>query len=106
MESAVIAGAGNLISRYRPLLYVENDRIEKSPALIAQLMGLGYRLFWHLPPLFNPNNWRGESADMWGGIVSVNMLCIPREREAQLTGFREITSPQDQWNIAPVVTRD
>jgi FkbM family methyltransferase len=104
MESAVIAGAGNLIGRHRPLLYVENDRPEKSPALIAQILALGYRLYWHLPPLFNPSNWRGEPADLWGGIVSVNMLCIPRECKAEVTSFREITSPQDRWDVAPVVT--
>jgi FkbM family methyltransferase len=101
MESAVIAGALNLIRRHRPMLYVENDRRKKSAALIAQIQELGYRLYWSLPPLFNPNNWRGETADLWAGAVSVNMLCIPRECEVALAGHpREITSPQDQWNIA------
>ena len=36
------------------ILYVENDREDLSPALIEFLFSLGYQLYWHLPPLFNP----------------------------------------------------
>jgi FkbM family methyltransferase len=104
MESEVIGGAETLIARHRPVLYVENDRREKSAALIAQLLNLEYRIYWSLPRLFNPNNWRGEPVDIWGGVVSVNILCLPRECEATFgANVREITSPQDQWDVAPGV---
>jgi len=105
MEGLVIGGAGALIARHRPLLYVENDRLEKSAALIAQIMELGYRLYWHLPPLFNPGNWRGEPADIWGSIVSVNMLCVPKERKFEIDGFSEITSPEDRWDVVASTAR-
>lgn len=98
MEGEVLAGAAALIARDRPLLYVENDRTERSAALIAQLFALEYRLFWHLPPLFNPDNYRGEREDLFPGIVSVNMLGVPRERDAELVGFREVLTPADLWN--------
>ena len=48
MEGDVVAGAEDTIRRCRPLLYVENDRKEKSQALIQQIAALGYRLYWHL----------------------------------------------------------
>jgi FkbM family methyltransferase len=98
MESEVLAGAAELIARDRPLLYLENDRTERSAALIAQLFGLEYRLFWHLPPLFNPGNYRGDPENVFPGIVSVNMLGVPRERDAELIGFREVLDPNDRWN--------
>ena len=41
MEGRVIDGALKTISRFKPLLYVENDRADKSVALIEQIMGLG-----------------------------------------------------------------
>jgi FkbM family methyltransferase len=99
MEGEVIAGATDLIARHRPVLFVENDRREKSAGLIAQLFALEYRLYWHLAPLFNPENFNANAEDVFPGIVSVNMLCLPREREIDLTGFREITSPDDESGV-------
>jgi len=79
MESEVLAGASSLISKFKPLLYLENDRIEKSEALIRQLDTLGYDLYWHLPPLFNPNNFYGVEENIYPRIVSVNMIGIHRD---------------------------
>jgi len=99
MESEVIAGAEKTIAKWRPILYVENDRAEKSAALIEQIMALDYRLYWHLPRLFNSRNFFGEAENVFGTIVSVNMLCIPREVAVDISG-KEITSPADHWRSA------
>jgi FkbM family methyltransferase len=90
MESEVVRGAEGLIARHRPALYVENDRLEKSQALIEQIRALDYRLYWHLPPLYNPDNYAGDGEDIYPGIVSVNMLCFPRDVELDLQGFVEV----------------
>jgi FkbM family methyltransferase len=97
MEAEVIAGATQTIRQFRPVLYVENDREEKSAALIQQIMDLGYRLYWHLPPLFNPQNYFGAAENIFGRIVSINMLAVHASIPQNLTGFRQITSPQDNW---------
>jgi FkbM family methyltransferase len=96
MEREVVEGARNTIMRLRPVLYVENDREEQSPRLISLIQSLGYRLWWHLPPMFNPNNFRGDSENVFGQIVSVNMLCLPAEAQANID-LREIHTPQDNW---------
>lgn len=96
MEGEVLAGARETIERCRPTLYVENDRREKSAALIELLLGMNYRLYWHLPPLFNAKNFFGDSENIFGRIVSINMLCLPREVSQKIQG-REITSPDDDW---------
>ncbi|WP_124329555.1 FkbM family methyltransferase [Desulfonema ishimotonii] len=98
MESEVIRGGRNTIEKLRPVLYVENDRKEKSEALIALIQELNYRLWWHLPPLFNPNNFAGCRENVFGKIVSVNLLCIPRESPANITGLKEVKSPGDHWH--------
>lgn len=79
MEQEVLAGGKQLIATYRPLLYVENDRVEKSKALIELIMSLGYRLWWHAPPLFNPDNYFGLKENDYPDIASFNMFCEPKE---------------------------
>lgn len=99
MEGEVIAGAEKTIAKWRPMLYVENDRVEKSAALIEQIMRLDYRLYWHLPRLFNSRNYFGATENVFGNLVSANMLCIPREVGIQVTG-KEISSPSESWKSA------
>lgn len=79
MEGEALAGSTETIARCRPLLYVEADREEKRPALEAQLLDLGYRLYAHHPPLYSPDNFRGEQGNAFGEIVSINILAVPRE---------------------------
>jgi hypothetical protein len=79
------------------VLYVENDREEKSAALIGQLLGLGYRLYWHLPPLFNPKNYFGATENVFGARYSGNMLGIHASIEQHIQGLREIIEPGDRW---------
>ena len=87
MEQAVIRGARETLARHRPVLYVENDRAAQARALVRQLEALDYRLYWHLPPYFNPDNHAGNPVNVFGNIASRNMLCIPAERERQHGGF-------------------
>jgi FkbM family methyltransferase len=101
MEQSVLEGAGPVLDAHKPLLYVENDRAENSKALIAWLLDRGYRLYWHLPRLFNAKNYFGESENVFGKIVSVNMLCIPGAMTASISGLREITSPEADWRTRP-----
>ena len=96
MEYEALTGAEETIQRFRPLLYVENDRREKSARLISLLQSFGYKLYWHTPPLFNPLNFGGEEENFWPGIVSQNMLCVPVEIKSEVRGFEEIEGP-DSW---------
>lgn len=80
-ELRVLMGSGALAERSRPLIYVENDRAEQSHDLIEWLWGIGYNLWWHMPPMFNPENFCGVTENIYGTIVSINMLAVPREVE-------------------------
>ena len=96
-ELDVLKGAAQTIARFNPRIYLENDRKEKSAALIAHLLGLGYRLYWHLPPLFRPDNFFKNPKDIWGNIVSVNMLCLGPGDNTPVNGLRQVTGPDDDW---------
>jgi FkbM family methyltransferase len=96
-EAEVLRGARETIERCRPILYLENDHDERSAELIRLVMDLGYRLWWHLPPLYRPDNFRGCGTNVFRGIVSVNMLCVPAERPVRMPYLREILDPAAQW---------
>jgi FkbM family methyltransferase len=93
MELEVLRGARGILERWRPVLYVENDRVECSAELIAWLMERRYRLWWHLPPLFHAENLRGIEEDLYPGVCSFNMLCLPRESSMAVEGCAEILDP-------------
>lgn len=93
MESEVLRGAKQVIARHKPALYVENDRTQRSEALINLLFELGYRLWWHIPGLFNPDNFFGNKENKYGRVASFNMICLHRSAKASLRGFQEITDP-------------
>lgn len=95
MEAEMLEGARGLIARFRPLIYAEAHHAEEAPALISLLRTLEYRLWWHLPPMFNPDNHAGQKANLFGGIVSLNMLAVPAERRTDVTRMRPVEGEDD-----------
>lgn len=101
MEAEVIDGARSLIARHRPVLYVANEVRERSPDLIRLLTALGYQAWWHLAPLFEADNWAGNLQNVFGGMLSANLLCLPAGRNAAdvpgAAGLRPVAGPDDWW---------
>jgi len=97
MELEVLKGSDKLIVKHRPYIYIENDRKEKSEALISHLQALGYTLYWHLPPLFNEKNVAKSDVNAFPNIVSVNMLCLP-QADMESFGLRRVKGPDEHWN--------
>lgn len=95
MELEVLKGAEATIARHRPALYVENDRRDKSKALLEHIMGLKYRAYWHVAPLFNPANHFAAKDNVFGNTVSLNMLCLPGEAGQAIEGLREVGSTDE-----------
>jgi FkbM family methyltransferase len=79
MESAVLQGAMHTVAKCRPVIYLENDQPAKSRVLIEQLWSMNYELWFHLPALFNPDNFAGKLENLYPSTVSINMLCLPKE---------------------------
>ena len=81
MEKEVLQGSLETIALYKPLLYVENDRENKSEELIRFIWDLGYDCMWHTPYLFNPDNFFGKKENIWPDVCSFNMICAPKEHK-------------------------
>jgi FkbM family methyltransferase len=92
-ELRVLQGCVGILERSKPVLYVENDRLEQSAELIQWLMDHDYRLWWHIPLLYNRDNYLGVEEDIYPGIHSINMLCVPRSRSIKIEGLIEIVDP-------------
>jgi len=92
MEVEVLRGAAGLIEEHRPAIYAENDRKERSEELLELLRALNYRIFAHKPRLYSPVNFAGDAEDLFPGIVSMNLLCLPAERRMTIQGMPEVTA--------------
>jgi hypothetical protein len=93
LYSIVNVDARHAAAGAEPGEVVENDREDTSEALIRHLLDLDYRLYWHLPPLYNPQNFVGETENVSPNIVSVNMLCLPRSLPQSIQGMPEVVDP-------------
>ena len=90
MESEVLKGSKKIIKKFKPFLYIENDRQEKSKELIELVKSLDYKLYWHLPRLYNEDNYLKNKTNIFGNIVSVNMLCIHKDLKINVEKMTEI----------------
>ncbi len=102
MEAAVLAGAGETIRRCRPILFLENNLPERSPALLERVAALGYRAWWHLAPYYSPGNFYRNPVDIFRGVgrPEVNLACFPEGRQPAGEGLIEVTGPDDTWQAA------
>ena len=98
MEVKVLAGGEQFIKKHRPILYVENDRRDQRDQIIQMIDALDYVMYWHLPPLFNPDNYNGVSENIFGDLRSTNMLCMPREKGPTIHGL-ELIDPSKKYEI-------
>jgi len=79
MELSVLKGATETMARCKTSFYVEDDRVEKTQAVNDFMREHGYDIIPHCPPLFNPNNFDGNKENIFGDIVSRNILCIHKD---------------------------
>lgn len=77
MEPAALAGAGGLIRRLQPIVYLECRTADCFAAARTHLGGAGYRLFWHGFRGYNAANYRGNAINRFGRQGDANLLALP-----------------------------
>lgn len=99
MEAGVLEGARAVLDRFGPVLYVENDRIDRSRDLLRLLEELRYDAYWYLPSFHNPRNFAGAAEPMYhtgfvdDGVrvhakgMGINLLCFPKSANVQASGL-------------------
>lgn len=93
MEKLALEGAKETIEKFKPILYVEDDREEKSAALIETIKSMGYLIYKHLGPLYNPNNFFGDPENVflnkvdegqYTQVVSGNLFCHHKDADCPI----------------------
>ena len=89
MELGVLLGAEETIKKFRPVIYMENDHREKSRDLLKFLFNHEYRVWWHTPALYNADNYFQNPENVFGDVVSLNVLAIRSDANVTI-GLTEI----------------
>lgn len=75
-ELQVLKGATETILRDKPVMYIEDDRPEKSIELRKYIKHLGYSIKESNTPMFRENNFLGNKKNIWGvHYISKNLIC-------------------------------
>jgi FkbM family methyltransferase len=81
MEERVLRGGEQTIRKHKPVLYVESDRPDKDADLRAYIRSLGYKILNHRPPFWNSANFFENPVNVFGDVVSLNLLCHPADQK-------------------------
>jgi FkbM family methyltransferase len=77
-EYEVLLGAKATIERCRPIMYIEDDRTDKSYRLRETIKSMGYTLDEHKPALYREQNFFGLKKNIWDrNYASHNIICRP-----------------------------
>lgn len=110
MELDVLKGADATIDTLHPMLYVESDRMDKREELIRWLQAKGYQLWFHSPPLYNPDNHFRNPHDAYRApngatVVSFNVLAVHGQKWADRAGwFGKAEEDDDILRVYPWLT--
>ncbi len=100
LELRVLAGATRTIAKHRPVLFVENNTLERSREILRTLATLDYRAYWHIERYYRRDNFFANPVDVFGPYQpEANLVCIPRERTTPVAvkGLLEVSGPDDDF---------
>lgn len=105
-ELDILVGAVNTIDRHRPVIYCEHDGAEQLRRLVILLHEFQYDVFIHTPYLYRRNNFREDPEDIFNGIVSQNLVAIPREKPRKLRTDLGPLAPVPHAEVVQETPRD
>ena len=101
METDVLAGAAATIDRFKPIIYCENNRAERSAEIIGELTRQGYKIWWHFVNYFNPNNHAAERENIFANYwPEANILCVHESAKVVVKNLMAIAGLDDDWKRA------
>ncbi len=101
MELDVLAGAAATIERFKPIVYCENNRAERSSQVLGALSRHGYKIWWHFVNYFNPNNHFAERENIFAPFrPEANIMCVHESARVVVKNLMAIAGPDDDWKQA------
>lgn len=100
-EAEVLLGARQTIERCHPVLFVENNTIDRSREIIETIHGLGYKCWWHISPYYNEKNYFQNENNVFAKFQpEANLLCFPEGYDTDIKGLTPIDGADDNWQKA------
>lgn len=101
MEPGVIKGARETIEKFRPMLFVENNTIDKASATNAAIHELGYDAWWHLSLYYNKSNHFKNRENIFSKYQpEANLLCLPKGVDPEIPFLIRSVGTNDNWQLA------
>jgi FkbM family methyltransferase len=97
MEFEALLGAQRTIARLRPMVVLEGSHEQEAEKLIDLLFEWDYELYWHFPPMFNPDNYAQRIENHYLNIISIDFAAFPKEKKVKVKGLRKVESKDEQW---------
>ena len=74
-----LAGAGETIRTHRPLIYARLTGLDEAQSEVEAIKALGYRVWSHVPYLYNADNHSGSDVNIFPGVVQQNVIAAPAD---------------------------
>ena len=101
MEKEVLAGANDTIRQFRPLMFVENNDLEKSEELIGSIFSMDYEAWWVISDYFRASNFFANEENVFStSAPSVDLFCVPAEQPVNIVGLELVRDTSDNWLVA------
>ena len=89
MEIDVLRGARKSIARFRPAMFLEANSLNKSIALLEWSRANHYLCYGLLTRAFNPENYNGNTKNIFGEAAEAALMMVPAERHSQYSALLE-----------------
>ena len=101
MEKEVLTGANDTIREFRPLMFIENNNLDKSEELIANIFAMDYVAWWVIANYFRPSNFFANEENIFStSAPSADLFCVPAEQPVNITGLELVCDATDNWLTA------
>ncbi len=98
METQVLQGAQQTIARCHPVLFLENNTVERARQINLAVEALEYDAFWHISAYYAPNNFFKNPENVFARIrPEANLLCFPKSAQANVVGAERVVDADDNW---------
>jgi FkbM family methyltransferase len=87
MENLVLRGARQTIEKHRPVIYAECNSVEAGIKTVKLLKDTGYHVLAHIVPAFNPNNFRGNTNNLFNTGCEVAIVGLSDASMAQVENY-------------------
>lgn len=98
METKVIEGARKTIDTLNPFLFVECNTTDNASPIIASVINLGYKAWWHISGYYNPMNFYANQNNIFPQYQpEANLLCIHEKTGVEISGLPKCIGTDDNW---------